>query len=136
MKIDFTESKLMKANNVYLSAIIYRYNWAWSWSYCSWIYNYLCNQCISPLTLWVRTPLRWGVFYTVLCDQVCQWPWAGRWFSPDTPVSSTNKTGRHNITEMLLKAALNTLISLDLSPKKKKKRKQIQQTSNLILMHC
>ena len=28
----------------------------WSWSYGSWIYNYLCNQCLSPLTLWVRTP--------------------------------------------------------------------------------
>ena len=28
----------------------------WSWSYDSWIYNYLCNQCLSPLTLWVRTP--------------------------------------------------------------------------------
>ena len=26
-----------------------------SWSlYGSWIYNYLCNQCLSPLTLWVR----------------------------------------------------------------------------------
>ena len=24
---------------------------SWSWSYCSCIYNYLCNQCISPLTL-------------------------------------------------------------------------------------
>jgi hypothetical protein len=24
--------------------------------------------------------------------QVCQWLVAGRWFSPDTPVSSTNKT--------------------------------------------
>jgi len=27
-----------------------------SWSYCSWIYNYLCNQCLSPLKLWVQTP--------------------------------------------------------------------------------
>ena len=27
---------------------------SWSWSYGSWIYNYMCNQCISPLTLWVR----------------------------------------------------------------------------------
>ena len=26
-----------------------------------------------------------------------------------TPVSSTNKTGRHNITEILLKVALNTI---------------------------
>ena len=25
-----------------------------SWSYCSWIYNYLCNQCRSPQKLWVR----------------------------------------------------------------------------------
>jgi len=30
---------------------------SWWWSYCSWIYNYLCNQCLSPLTLWVRIPL-------------------------------------------------------------------------------
>ena len=29
---------------------------SWSWSYDSWIYNYLCNQCLLPLTLWVRTP--------------------------------------------------------------------------------
>jgi len=25
-----------------------------SWSYSSWIYNYLCNQCLWPLTLRVR----------------------------------------------------------------------------------
>ena len=29
---------------------------SWSCSYCSWIYNYLCNQCLSPRTLWVRIP--------------------------------------------------------------------------------
>jgi hypothetical protein len=28
---------------------------SWSWSYGRWIYNYLCNHCLSPLTLWVRT---------------------------------------------------------------------------------
>jgi hypothetical protein len=28
----------------------------------------------------------------------------------DTPVSSTNKTDRHDITEILLKVALNTII--------------------------
>jgi len=32
----------------------------------------------------------------------------GRCFSPDTPVSSTTKTGRHDIAEILLKVALNT----------------------------
>jgi hypothetical protein len=30
----------------------------------------------------------------------------GRWFSPDTPVSSTTKTGRHDIAEILLKVVL------------------------------
>jgi hypothetical protein len=33
----------------------------------------------------------------------------GRWFSPGTPVSSTNKTDHHYITEILLKVALNTI---------------------------
>jgi hypothetical protein len=33
----------------------------------------------------------------------------GRWFSLGTLVSSTNKTDRHDITEMLLKVALNTI---------------------------
>jgi hypothetical protein len=33
----------------------------------------------------------------------------GRWFSPGTPASSTTKTGRHDITEILLKVALNTI---------------------------
>jgi hypothetical protein len=28
---------------------------SWSWSYGSWIYNYLCNQYLSPLKLWVQT---------------------------------------------------------------------------------
>jgi len=27
---------------------------------------------------------------------------AGHWFSPDTPVSSINKTNRHDIAEILL----------------------------------
>jgi hypothetical protein len=30
----------------------------------------------------------------------------GRWFSPGTPTSSTTKTGRHDIAEILLKVAL------------------------------
>jgi hypothetical protein len=32
----------------------------------------------------------------------------GQWFSPGTQASSTTKTGRHGITEMLLKVALST----------------------------
>ena len=34
---------------------------------------------------------------------------AGRWFSPGTPVYSTNKNNRHYIAEILLKVALNTI---------------------------
>jgi hypothetical protein len=34
---------------------------------------------------------------------------AGRWFSPGPPVSSTNKNDRNDITEILLKVALNTI---------------------------
>jgi hypothetical protein len=34
---------------------------------------------------------------------------AGQWFSSGAPVSSTNKTDCHDITEILLKVALNTI---------------------------
>jgi hypothetical protein len=33
----------------------------------------------------------------------------GRWFSPGTPASSTTETGRHDIAQILLKVALNTI---------------------------
>jgi hypothetical protein len=34
---------------------------------------------------------------------------AGQWFSPGTTVSCTNKTDCHDVTEILLKVALNTI---------------------------
>jgi hypothetical protein len=74
------------------------------WSYGSWIYNYLCNQCLTPLMLWVRILIR--ARCTTSCDKVSQWLTTGRWFSPGPPVSSTNETDRHDITEILLKVAL------------------------------
>jgi hypothetical protein len=49
--------------------------------------------------------------YTALCDKVCQWLATDEWLSPGTQVSSTYKTDRHDITEILLKVALNTLIA-------------------------
>ena len=30
---------------------------SWSWSYGSWIYNYFCNQCLSPLNLRKIAPI-------------------------------------------------------------------------------
>jgi len=47
-----------------------------------------------------------GVLDTTLCDKICQWLPTDRWFSP---VSSTNKTNRQDITEILLKVVLNTI---------------------------
>ena len=47
--------------------------------------------------------------HTTLCKQSLSVTWAGRWFSPCTPVSSTKKIDRRNITKMLLKVALNTI---------------------------
>jgi hypothetical protein len=46
---------------------------------------------------------------TVASDKVYQLLTHGRWFSPGTPTSSTTKTGRHDIAEILLKVALNTM---------------------------
>jgi hypothetical protein len=45
----------------------------------------------------------------VLDTEVCQLLVTGRWFSPGTPVSSTDKTDSHDITEILLKVELNTI---------------------------
>ena len=76
-----------------------------SWSYGSWIYNYLRNHCLLLLTLWVWIPLRRGVLDTALCE----WLAAGWWFSPGTSICFANKTDSHDIAEILLNVALNTI---------------------------
>jgi hypothetical protein len=61
------------------------------------VYHYWCCEF---------EPRSWrGVLDTTLYDKVFQWLATGRWFSLDTPVSSTNKTDSH---EILLKVALIT----------------------------
>ena len=65
------------------------------------VYHYWCCEFESRSVQ--------GVLDTTLCDKVCQWLATGRWFSPGPPVSSTDKTDRHHITEILLKVALNTI---------------------------
>jgi hypothetical protein len=65
----------------------------------------LCKLYGNLMTFYVPR----GVLYTTLCDDVCQCLAADRWFSPGTPVFSTNKTDRHDITEILLKVASNTI---------------------------
>ena len=51
---------------------------------------------------------------TAASDKVYQLLTHGRWFSPGTPASSTTKTGRHDIAEILLKVALNTKIQIQI----------------------
>jgi hypothetical protein len=52
------------------------------------------------------TKNRRGVLDTALYDKVCQWHAAGRWFSPDTPVSSTNKTDCHDISWNIVESGI------------------------------
>ena len=56
-------------------------------------------------------------------DKVYQLLAHGRWFSPGALASSTTKTGRHDIAEILLKVALNTKIQFNsILPKAKCRR--------------
>ena len=50
----------------------------------------------------------------IYSDKVYQLLAQGRWFSPGTLASSTTKTGRHDIAEILLKVALNTNIQIQI----------------------
>ena len=61
-----------------------------------------------PITTNIGSSWR-GVLDTTLCDKVCQWLVKGQWFSLGTPASSTNTTDRHDVAEMLLKVALDTI---------------------------
>ena len=68
-----------------------------------------------PITTNIGSSWR-GVLDTTLCDKVCQWLVKGQWFSLGTPASSTNTTDRHDVAEMLLKVALDTInLTLHLS---------------------
>jgi hypothetical protein len=50
-----------------------------------------------------------GLLDTILCDKAGQCLAAGWLFSPGTAVTSANTTDRHDIAEILLKMALNTI---------------------------
>jgi hypothetical protein len=58
-------------------------------------YQYQRNE--QPPLIWKATS-----------DKVYQLLAHGRWFCSGTPASSTTKTGRHDIAEILLIVALNT----------------------------
>ena len=72
----------------------------------------LPNNSFKPITntAWIRARLcKLQKGWTRLAaanDKVYQLLAHGRWFSPGTPASSTTKTGRHDIAEILLKVTL------------------------------
>ena len=73
------------------------------------------NNSYKPITntAWIRTRLcklqKMCTRLSTASDKVYQLLAHGRWFFPGTPASSTTKTGRHDITEILLKVALSTI---------------------------
>ena len=84
-------------------------------------YSFVCQStvCLTHISLsptntaWVRAQLsklqKGCTRLAAASDKVYQLLAHGRWFSPGTPASSTTKTGRHDIGEILLKVALNTI---------------------------
>jgi hypothetical protein len=65
-----------------------------TWFYCVW---HLLKTCYE---------YNWNTAYLMFNNNQLSY-----WFSLATPISSTNKTGHHCITEILLKVALNTINS-------------------------
>ena len=90
----------------------------------------LPNNSYKPITntAWVSSRLcklqKRCTRLAATSDQECQLLVHGRWFSPGTPASSSTKTGRHDIAEILLKMALNT-----------KKSNQIYSAGNSTFFH-
>jgi len=92
------------------------------------VYNHLTHAGISHITIRGRRGRDRIIFVQSIhmptnvvsskcahCDlcsihhYVCQWLATGRWFSPGIPVFSINKTDGYDITEILLKVALNII---------------------------
>jgi hypothetical protein len=70
----------------------------------------LSEQFFSYITNYIS--MRWWRYLlsTIRPTSLVGWLVAGQWFSLGNLVSSTNKTGCHDITEILLKVLLNTII--------------------------
>ena len=82
-------------------------------------------------TAWVRARLcnllKGCTRLAAASDKVYQLLAHGRWLSPGTPASSTTKTGRHDIVEIMLKVALNT--KNQIKPNQIKSNQYVSMTS-------
>ena len=65
---------------------------------------------LTMQSVWFESRVWWGVLDTTLSEKDYLWLASGLWFSSCTPVSSTNKTCHHDISEILLKVTLNMII--------------------------
>ena len=79
------------------------------------------------------------VLDTTFCDKVCQLLAASRWFSPGTPVSSTNKTDRRDITEKptsLDNACMSThsYVCVEIEINTLKKKPNVHLSSNRLIL--
>jgi hypothetical protein len=94
----------------------------WLWSYLMKVIraHLICffriapNKSIIHSLFKTQPSIRWHSMqviepHTTIYDKVCRWLATGRWFYPGTLVSSTNKSDCHDITEILLKVAINTI---------------------------
>ena len=95
------------------------------------VVGFICKQCISPLTLWVRISLvasctRYNIMwsrFSMTCRKSMVYP--------DTPVSSINKTDHNDITAILLKVAVNTTALTNIVY-----IKTISASSNRFVFYC
>jgi hypothetical protein len=69
----------------------------------------ITTMSISYFKLWVRIPLNRGVSRYNIMWWSLSVTWQVGGFSLGTPISSTNKNDRHDITEILLKVSLSTI---------------------------
>ena len=89
-------------------------------------------MAIAHMTLWVRWAKKGCIRLAAASDKVYQLLAHGQWFSPGTLASSTTKTGRHDIAEILLKVALNTINQIKSNQFWRRKKFDIQFTIKLI----
>jgi hypothetical protein len=74
--------------------IVHRQETASNFKILSNLYRYTNFNLTTKTTLTIKNSSL-GVLDTTLCDKVYQWFATGQWFSPSTPVFSTNKTDRY-----------------------------------------
>ena len=88
-------------SSTYLGAVVVVFAW--------WLKLQLPMHSV-PITTYVviRIPSMTRRTRYTLCDKSYQWLATGRWISPGTPASSTNTTNCYDITDILLKVALNS----------------------------